>query len=26
METAAEPPDLRFHFVSEVRGLDYVRK
>ena len=24
METAAEPPDLRFHFVSEVRGLDYV--
>jgi quinol monooxygenase YgiN len=24
METAAEPPDLQFRFVPEVRGLDYV--
>jgi quinol monooxygenase YgiN len=24
MEAATEPPDLRFQFVSEVRGLDYV--
>src|SRR5271166_6227358 len=24
METAAEPPTLEFHFISETRGLDYV--
>ena len=24
MEAAVEPPDLRFQFISEVRGLDYV--
>ena len=24
MEAAAEPPELRFHFITEVRGLDYV--
>jgi quinol monooxygenase YgiN len=24
MEAAAEPPELQFQFISEVRGLDYV--
>ena len=24
MEAAAEPPELRFQFITEVRGLDYV--
>jgi quinol monooxygenase YgiN len=24
MEVAAEPPELQFQFITEVRGLDYV--
>lgn len=24
MEAAAEPPELQFRFITEVRGLDYV--
>lgn len=26
MESAAEPPVLKFSFVSDTRGLDYVEK
>lgn len=26
METATEPPDLRFHFVERTEGLEYAEK